>query len=352
MAVKERYASVDASRLLLAFLVICVHYPFSFRGGSVFSFLATMTVPIFLMISGFFMYSEDVNTIKAKIKKTLPKLLVLSILSSVLYLIIELIEFWFYDGADSALNYLIQSGNIKTLFALIVFNDPISGYHLWYIYAYLYVLVLYLAGIGLILKYRKFFIVLSFLLLAVFAGFDTYGQTVFGAVAFQGENIFNYKYLARNAYVYGFSFFTIGFFLGDRKFLKKCENKSIALAIAAAAGFAISMLEHRFIGKFEYMSFGVIVMSVSAFLFLLTKKNILSNTQIPRLGRQYALYIYLAHVAVGKFLTMLIDHTAFFSSFTYLFHLIQPLVVFALSLLFSILYVRMKNRVFKRSVTG
>ena len=298
------------------------------------------------------MYSEDVNLIKAKIKIILPKLLLLAILSSILYLVVDLLEFLFYEGASSALSYLKSCANIKVILALLIFNDPISGYHLWYIYAYLYVLIIYLYGISLILKYRKFFTALSFILLAVFVVFDTYLKPHFSNVTIFGANIFAYKELVRNAYFFGFPFFTIGFFLGSKTLLKKCENKSLLLAVAVLGSFGISLLESTFIEKFEYMSVGIILMSISVFLFLLTQKNILSNTPIPRLGRQYTLYVYLVHVVVGKSMVILVEHTTLFSGFTYAYGFIQPLVVFILSLLLSIGYVQLKNKLFKRPHPG
>lgn len=69
----KRSASIDALKIIMAFLVVCLHMPFPGRLGILVNVIARIAVPCFFVISGFFSYkfhsTEDCNKLSSNSTK-------------------------------------------------------------------------------------------------------------------------------------------------------------------------------------------------------------------------------------------------------------------------------------------
>lgn len=126
----KRNEGLDVLRLVAAFMVCIQH---TITGVGVFGYVLMMTriaVPIFLMITGFYIYN-------AKLKKQMLKILKIILVMTVLYFCFDLAKFF----ALGKLSYFWgQFAKPENWFKLIVFNSPIVADHGWYLFALLYAL--------------------------------------------------------------------------------------------------------------------------------------------------------------------------------------------------------------------
>ena len=93
-------------------------------------------VPCFFMISGFLIYSEDINSYQEKMKRAIKKITIILLWSTLLCGLNDFYKLIVYHD--------IGNFTASALFDFILFNENPFAFHLWYISAYLYTLVFYL----------------------------------------------------------------------------------------------------------------------------------------------------------------------------------------------------------------
>lgn len=276
---KKREIGIDILRGICAALIVLLHFPFLGMAGKIVSIIARVAVPVFFMCSGYFLNKIgecDSFIIKKK---------VFHIIKIIIPAVILYIGYTIYR---EGIRYVISEINIANLAKLIVFNAPqISSMHLWFLFALVYVYIIYFAMCKL--KFQRFKILIAALCLAVnllirevlFAlGIDILAQFV------------------RNAYFFGLPFFIIGTWIRDSKdWLQKIETgKWCAMAVC---GLIVSILENHFLCNYTLeLGFGTIIYAVSVFVVALRYKggDIL---KLAYLGKKCSLYMYVIHFIVG-----------------------------------------------------
>ena len=120
----SRNYSIDVLRLLLSFAVVVIHV----HSGKWYDYvdpICRLAVPVFFIISGYFIYDEGINK---KVKKGLAKVSKIAFWSTVIY-------------ALPFLPHLLNGDKINfSLMNFILFNSTPFGGHLWYLFAYIYTL--------------------------------------------------------------------------------------------------------------------------------------------------------------------------------------------------------------------
>lgn len=135
-----RNHSLDTLKFICAILVICIHTPQPLWLQPIIDPLQRCAVPIFFMISGYFTYGANLDS---KIRKRVIYILKIFGISFLLYLLQHII----HSRSLDFINIILY--NIKTM---ILYNEVMFGCHLWYIPAYLYVLII----VWLVNKYKLF----------------------------------------------------------------------------------------------------------------------------------------------------------------------------------------------------
>lgn len=262
-----RTKSIDALKVLCAFLIVCIHIPFEIRGSGYYIALTRIGVPIFLMISGYF-YRTDRGFRQIK------KIAFLFVEANLLYFVWKYI-YCFFGGTFPKINNI-------SLIKLIVLNESPFSSHLWYIGAigYTLIVVSFLDKHGMInILYR----ITPFLLLADLV-LGKYSLFIF-------DREFPYI-IVRNWLFVGIPFFTIGMFMR--------KNSKFRIGLWGIPIFMVTTVLERWIlvtnglntTRDQYIS--TIFLSVAVFSYALKYKGEV-NAVISKIGKDYSTWIYIIH---------------------------------------------------------
>lgn len=177
--------------------------------------------------------------------------------------------------------------SLKQMIKWIVFNDCPFAFHLWYLYAYLYVLLI----VMVIDKYRMWnwlFVSIPILLL-VHLAFGKYSLVIF-------NKEFPFM-LYRNFLFVGLPYFALGAWLKTK--IKPLENKRRMLA-GGVILFSITSLLEQFIlrcidkcpAREHFISSTFLAISL---LLLFLSFKVEKPNAISKIGERDSLYIYLLH---------------------------------------------------------
>lgn len=259
---------------MLSILVILIHIPASWESETyslyVKPFLTRFAVPCFFIISGWFLYGYDS---RRKSIQSLKKLFPVTILSC--------LAFYILKGFPEITKWDIWN--------LILYNSTDQfGYHLWYLYAYLYVLIIIAVFNHHIWKIGVFLIPL---LLCAELCLGKYSNIVLGR-----EFPFIY---CRNFLVTGLTYVLIGAYI--RKNDLQLNRK---LLIVLISFFALSTIIEKFFlietglesPRESYISTPFLAVAV----FLFFKGMQIKKSFLTEAGKKYSLWIYIIHPAILK----------------------------------------------------
>lgn len=314
----KRLNNLDVLKAICAFLVICIHISYKDKLGNITTPICRIAVPIFFMITGYFYYKTSKKPLKQ-----IKKVFILILLASLLYFVFEMI----IGGSPQ----IPSKEDIKNS---LLYNSSPFEFHLWYLNALLYVLIIvYIADK---LKIRKFLYFLIPILLITNLIYGEYSLEVL-------NKNFDPIYM-RNYLFVGLPYFLIGDLLYKYKdkLIQKIPTKLLAISIPIL-GFT-SVMEEHILNNLGKDAIGEIYISttffaVSVFLFAIKIKQVSSENILAKIGRKYSTYIYILHVMFinifNKYVTVnnnILNNT------------IQIIIFFA-SLLVSVMYVKAKKKI-------
>lgn len=126
----NKYSSLYVLKALAALCVLMVH--FEFYNRQYFGPLFNCGVPLFYIISGFFMYNDSSEKEAKRYKKSIVKILKIALFFNLVYFLLRYIQ-----TGDTIIH------SIEALVNLIIYGDVIMG-HLWFLHSYLWTLILFL----------------------------------------------------------------------------------------------------------------------------------------------------------------------------------------------------------------
>lgn len=316
----DRNYALDILRFICAFMIVVIHC-----GGQDTNIIRPITrcaVPTFFMISGYFLFSNKPEKINDKIKKHISTTIQILLWSSSFFFI--------YKETLSILkNGCLFIPSSQQWINFIIFNENPFEFHLWYLASYVYVLLIFLMINKFNLWKICFFIVPLLLLMNLAIG--KYSQILFN----ESFSIF----VSRSTIFTGLPYTLLG--CAICKFQKERILKAKYIYIFFIIFFwGLLSLEKYLLDSSKTEAVGDIYISttflcVCIFVFFsrihLSKKNILSE-----LGRKYSLLIYIFHPIFIGFAYKICRKAGDIET-------IVPIVVFILSLLLSIIFIRTKN---------
>lgn len=286
----KRNTGIDLMRLLCAFLIVCIHYPFPGTLGYLFAPVTRLAVPVFFMITGYF-YANVKE--KNGQKQQISKIFKLFLGANLLYFVVSFVKSFFAEGSVGG--FFQTCFSFKSLVKFLVFNESPFGGHLWYLGAILYVLVIVFLWEK---KWRRkhLYPLIPVLLL---------GDLILGkySVLFFMEDL--PVILARNFLFTGLPFFLLGDLLRKYKQKLRVNLQAAFLLIFFFAG--LTLVESHFLtsrqlsgSREHYIS--TIFLAISAFWFAsqirISSKN-KPLTAISKLGKNLTTGIYILHPLVG-----------------------------------------------------
>lgn len=335
---KKQYNLLNAIKIIAAFFVVCihVHFPGDFGRGVI--AVARFAVPFFFMVSGFFSYYENKDVLNVKYKRKVKHLLILFGGSLLMYFV--------YNVLGSIMNgtlggYLKGIFSLQSFVELFVFNHVRIMEALWFLPALIYAtLVFFLFEKTGITKKMYFLIPVLFLAGVVLREIPEFAENT--------PEIMSKAYLCRNFLFVGLPFFMLGHFIKSNEEKLKAVFSNAALIIiiilGTAEAVAVDLLHTQksvYIGTF----FAVFA------LFVLAVKNEgkINVQKLASLGADHSLYVYIFHILIRDVIRKVGEIIAFAGRITDMLEPVMPVIIFALALIASAVYVSVK-KMFKQKL--
>lgn len=273
----SRLYSVDLLKFFCAALVVLLHCQWKYR--DTFLPLTRCAVPCFYIISGYLLYNNG-HIGSNRIKRNIINVVKITINATLLYILCTL-------GVSIAKGDGIELPTMSMMIAWVVFNDCPFGFHLWYLYAYIYVLLI----VWLFEKKQKinYLFYMIPILLAFDVLFGKYGMLLWGIDL-------PVSYL-RNFLFVGLPYFSMGMFLKEEE--PRLTINRITLLGGVILFVFTSYFERGILASLNLVASRDHYLSttfLSVCLFLLVKSfEIKKENCITKLGKTDSLYIYILH---------------------------------------------------------
>ncbi len=306
-------SSLFVLKAICAFLVVACHTPMTILPVHI----RDIAVPIFFMITGFFLYSEDIQRSIDKSKGYIKKSLLLVLAFSSFYAFLEPLDF------TGLLNYKLF---IRWLFISIPSR---LGGPIWYLVSLFWGLLFFRFYLKLF-KGRG----IAFLILLMFLGLiqGRYKWLVFG-----GES----SYFVFNFVVQALPTLSIGYLI--RKHQARILKFNYIFEIIIVL-YLLSIIEQYLLKNYSNglatIGFGAMTMPLSAGIFVLALQypQFGKSSYLEKIGKDYSANIYYWHMAfVWLIEVVLLSNIPFYKE-------IGTIEVFILALLFSIMVVKISKR--------
>lgn len=305
-----RNHTIDSLKFFCAFLVVLIHVQTPFT--SYYLPITRCAVPLFFMISGYYLYCHTDTT---SIKRNITHIARLLIYGTILYVPLYVLSHPLCD--------MIGLFTWKSFFRIVVLNENPIAFHLWYLQAYIYALgvILFLAKYHLV---EKSFYVVPLLLLTDVV-FGKYGKLFMGGV--------NILYL-RNYLFVGLPYLLIGFIM--RKYQDRFTRcPALLYVLLSVTAVIISYTTNHYLQSYGLLSprnHSLMTTVLSVCVFALVLKNTNNKETIwSELGRKYSLPIYIFHIFVGAITVTVAKHVGAMEAYSY----VSPFVVVLSSIIFT-----------------
>lgn len=316
----QRNHTIDSLKLLCAMLVVFIHCKYPYRANVL--PITEVAVPLFFALSGYFIFGAKRKWDRiGRIAKIFAWSTAFYLLKTEVFQLLTTHQPWMPTW--------------KNIIDLLLFNDVTFSLHLWYLPAYIYVLVM----VFLIDMYNvwrwAFWSILPLLLIGVLVRYNIADVCP--------EDI---QYF-RNAYFNGLPYFLLGACVKTSPHLecKRWGNNGLQLLLASViTGLFLARyyLTGKDLGMLALKEVNLMLLTYSiallATLTIQTKDNIIST-----LGRNYSLYIYIFHVLIMQVCEAVAMRLPEPIESIYMY--LNPLVVFLFSIAF--IYLLGKLRIIK-----
>ena len=313
----QREYFIDCMRLLMAFFVVFIHSPFGGKAGEIFFCFGKMAVPFFIVISGYFCFSDQTEVFKKRIRKQAERIFMLCVGANFLYVYLYL--------AGNKLGIITvriyRQVNDASLVNLLLYNQSPVADHLWFLGSLFYALAVMLVLIKL--KSYKNILFSAPVLLGIYLYLSYNGG---------GEFI---KY--RNVFIVTLPYFMMGCLI--RRYKQKIQEKiKPGILISAAAVFSVFVVIEYLLREntgVPYLSIEVLIYLVV--LICLYYPNVGSKGIVWRLGSKCTLPVYISHMAVLWFFWFVC------TSFAKTYPAVVTVTAFVLPMLFSAFIEKIKQ---------
>lgn len=276
---KKKLPAVNTLKLFMALMVVGIHVPFY---GKVFVLdFFRIAVPIFFMISGYFLPNNSGQLSSNKILKAAKKIILLIIIYNIIYLIWK----YFKKGSIgfSPLVAIVDGGGIC---------EP-----LWYLTAYLWALACIYLFVKLKLDKLLFFLIPIGLTINLLMG--TYSSLLFDV-----QPVFiTTSWLNRNFFTVALPCIAIGIAVRLSQNFLRSNKLPLILILLFGIGllceryFILNQMPENVIGDIS-----IFTIPLSVAVFILAISNPKPESTISRMGKRHSTNIYLLHILIYSLL--------------------------------------------------
>lgn len=323
---KQYNYCMDFLKGIACILVVFIHVKFPGNFGLAVQSIAHFAVPFFFMVSGYYFYCEDYLGI-VRCGKKIWHIFKIVFFAYLFYIIVALIYNHLFGGAwrfDFSFSHILQV-------ALYGVPSNVPG-ELWFMIALLEVYIIYFF-VDLLHAKRLAYWVAAFTFLAMIMLAQVF-WLYYGYKLYFG--------IYRNAWIEGFSFFTLGYYLHDKQDKLTLSNKTLLIIIAISA--VLSVVERFLCGVSFALHLSTYVLVTSLFIYAIINPERYEGI-MQCIGKRYSMYVYILHM----FWIILIDRLVRTRGLegNMLMMWFRPLIVLVLVMLMSMgcytLFNRIKN---------
>ena len=320
LKINSHIHSIDVMRIVMAFLVIAIHFPFDGKAGEVFFTYGKTAVPFFLVVCGYFLYRDDTKEMMKRLLKQTKRIFIFFVAANAFYALFYAIYLRVTEGSFAGMKDTVSS---KALIKFLLYNFSPYSEHLWYLGSLLYALLIMLLLNKL--KALKGAMFAAPLLVAAYVVLSHLGI---------GES-----YQLRNAILVGLGYTMMGMLI--RRFGRKIlDHKFTApvlwIMFIICCVTAIFELNGYKLGiEVPFVSCEILVYLIM--LLCLKYPNFGKDTFAEWLGRECSLPVYILHIAVG-YLIFITGNEGFFGKYA-------AIVIFVTTTVIAALYKNIKKAI-------
>lgn len=312
----KRLYNFDSLKMVCAILIVFLHVHTPYQ-----EYILPLTrcaVPCFFIISGFLIYSDDKTYFEKRLKRGIKRITGILIWSTVVFMVVKFI----FAIHDNDFKFL----SLRAFVDFILFNENPFGFHLWYIGAYLYTLIIVLVFSKNNKMEYIYWAIPILLLIDLCLG-------KYSIVLWHREFP---VIMVRNFLCVGIPYFSIGLLLSRwNKYFNKIINLRI-LTLGVILFSISSIIENRTLinigmnaTRDHYIS--TTFLAVSLFLLFTAYKQESPNL-LSRMGEKDSLYIYIFHPLFIFFFASVNKYMPEIWQSAYLY--ISPIVILIATILF------------------
>ena len=315
---------------IACFFVVFMHVPFLGVFGIVVKKIGEFAVPIFYLISGFYLWKPEIENIRKALSRKIKRLCKICFVVFVSYFFWNMVISRFGSGHLAISAFVRRCFTIEHLFKFLIFqNTDIFGGRspYWFLFA-LQLTYIILLVVFWLPKWHFIYICIPILLITNF-----YLHTTD-----MGWDYYN------NIWTTAIPFVLIGFIIAERGMVKKI--KPIAMAIISLMSLLVVIVGTiiHIPCPISITQFAISFFSVGIFCLSLIYSDVSIST-LSNIGAKYSMLIYIIHPFVITVIEKLAESLSINDSFFYLW--VAPIMVALASLLLSITYAFIKKYIFQ-----
>lgn len=306
----KKNTTLELFKLIASYMVVFIHVMFSGNPGIAIDAVARFAVPMFFLTSGYFSYGITPE----KIIKRAKHILKLIIISSVCCFLFEILSLVIKGDTNGLASFLSQYYNILLILRLLVFNKPVSSGHLWYLWAILYVYIIYYFTTKRGVRDKTIFRV-SFVLLPL--------HLLLG----EGLSVFNFSMpnmIIRNFAFMGFPLFSLGLFVRKHENII-CKISNYTLIPALVIGITEPIAARFWFGKSELYVGSLFILFAIVVVFV--KYPDLKHSYIVDKMVGCSTYIYIFHKMISAAIILIYNSFNVNYEHSVIMQNIHPLIV-------------------------
>ncbi len=274
----KRDSAIDILKFVCAAFIVFLHT--NWRFSDELQSVTRFAVPCFFIISGYLL-SDSGKIRQERLRHTFRRVLSITLWATLFFLIWD-------EGTQVVRTGALTLPTANDIVKWVAFNAPPWGFHLWYLYAYLYVLLIFMV----VNKYHLWRLLYGLTPLLLLAGlaFGTYGNLLWNWAM---------PYVCLRSFLFvGLPYFTIGTLLKQQRRPRCWARKQLLVGCIVLFVFT-TYLERLFListGSFTFQEYFLSTppLAVSTFLFAIAFRKSQPSFW-SRFGEKYTLYIYILH---------------------------------------------------------
>lgn len=315
-------------KALACFCVLMLHCGFPGLIGKVIYGPSRFAVPIFFIISGYYIYSDDREKVLTKIPKKIKHIATLWLGTEIVYFIWHIIKSSLEYGM---LEWIQSLFSMEKLLNFVIFQTTPVGDVSWFLFALLlcYLVTYFIA------KNNLWFITIKLIPVLLII------NIILGElIPFMGINL--PWYWCSNFWVLGFPFYAIGYWIRiNEKTL--CEKITVRLTIVTVIVSFVVILFERVATDASQLFIGNIPCAIVLFLFCLKYPNFrFFNPYIEKIGEELSFYVYILHPIIRDIYGIVFNCIEMGNNIVVLW--IRPLAVFIACIIVADIFISFRNK--------